>query len=60
MSAIPWPVFSNWSHEDRYAVLTFLRHIPALPHKIPEAVLTPNALDPGIMQTDVAYHDDAK
>jgi hypothetical protein len=60
MSAMPWPVFSNWTEEDRYAVLTFLRHVPAIPHKIPEAVLTPNALDPGLVQKDVSYHDDAK
>jgi hypothetical protein len=60
MSAMPWPVFSNWTEEDRYAVLTFLRHVPAIAHKIPEPVLTPNALDKGITQKDVSYHDDAK
>ena len=60
MSAMPWPVFSNWTEEDRYAVLTFLRRVPAIPHKIPEPVLTPNALSPGVVQYDVAYHDDEK
>jgi len=60
MSAMPWPVFSNWTEEDRYAVMTYLRHVPALKHKIPEPVLTPNDLGKGIIQRDVAYHDDEK
>ena len=59
-NAMPWAAFSNWTEEDRFAVMTFLRHIPAIPHKIPEPVLTPNTLDAGLIQKDVAYHDDAK
>ena len=60
MSAMPWPVFSNWSEEDRYAVLIYLRHIPAIKHKIPEPVLTPNNLDPGVVQRDITYRDEAE
>ncbi len=60
MSTMPWPVFSNWTEEDRYAVLVYLRNIPAISHKIPEPVLTPNDLGPGVVQRDVAYHDDEK
>lgn len=56
-SAMPWPVFSNWTEEDRYAVLVFLRHIPAIAHKIPEPVLTPSTLEPGTIQRDVPYRD---
>lgn len=60
LSAMPWAAFSNWTEEDRYAVVVYLRSIPAIKHKIPDAVLTPNTnLGPGVVQADVAYHDDA-
>ena len=32
---MPWAWFSNWTEEDRRAVLVYLRQIPALAHKIP-------------------------
>ena len=32
---MPWAWFANWSEEDRRAVLTYLRQIPAVAHKIP-------------------------
>jgi hypothetical protein len=34
--AMPWAPFSNWSEEDRYAVLTFLRNVKPFKHEIPE------------------------
>ena len=34
-TAMPWANFSNWTEEDRVAVLTYLRQIPAIAHKIP-------------------------
>ena len=32
---MPWAWFSNWTEEDRRAVLTYLRQVPAVAHKIP-------------------------
>ena len=34
--AMPWTAFSNWSEEDRYAVVTFLRCVKPVKHEIPE------------------------
>ena len=51
--AMPWAWFANWTEEDRVAVLTYLRQIPAIAHKIPpataEATMTydPTALEEG-------------
>jgi len=51
--AMPWAWFSNWTEEDRVAVLTYLRQIPAIAHKIPpptaEATMTydPTAIEEG-------------
>lgn len=35
-TAMPWPAFSNWTEEDRHAVLVYLRHIKPVRHQIPE------------------------
>jgi hypothetical protein len=35
---MPWAWVANWSEEDRRAVLTYLRQIPAVSHKIPPPV----------------------
>jgi hypothetical protein len=32
---MPWAWLSNWTEEDRVAVLTYLRQVPAVSHKIP-------------------------
>lgn len=32
---MPWAWVANWTEEDRRAVLTYLRQIPAIAHKIP-------------------------
>ena len=34
--AMPWSAFSNWSEEDRYAVLMFLRNVKPFKHEIPD------------------------
>jgi hypothetical protein len=44
---MPWAWFSNWTEEDRVAVLTYLRQIPAVSHKIPPPVTeAPMTYDP--------------
>ena len=35
---MPWPVFSNWTEEDRHAVVVYLRHLPLIRHQTPEPV----------------------
>ena len=32
---MPWAWFANWTEEDRRAVLTYLRQVPAVAHEIP-------------------------
>ena len=33
---MPWNAFSNWTEEDRHAVLTYLRHIKPIVHSVPD------------------------
>ena len=35
-TSMPWPTTANWSDEDLYAVITYLRHIPPVRHHIPD------------------------
>jgi hypothetical protein len=47
---MPWSAFSNWTEEDRHAVVVYLRHIPAFRNPTPEpvpgnAVKVPGAFD---------------
>jgi hypothetical protein len=58
LSAMPWPAFSNWTEEDRYAVVVFLRNIKPIRHRIPDADLTPQTLPAGVIQEDVTYKDE--
>ena len=32
---MPWPAFSNWTEEDRHAVVVYLRHTTPIAHRIP-------------------------
>ncbi|MEI6667745.1 MAG: c-type cytochrome [Acidobacteriota bacterium] len=34
--AMPWPGFSQWTDEDLYAVIAYLRHIKPVRHAIPD------------------------
>ena len=56
-TVMPWPFFSNWTEEDRHAVVVYLRHLKPVPHRIPEP--TPgNALTiPGAIEQDYAGKD---
>jgi mono/diheme cytochrome c family protein len=33
---MPWPAYSRWSEEDRHAVVTYLRTLKAIRHRIPD------------------------
>ena len=35
---MPWSVYANWSEEDLRAVLTYLRHLKPIAHRIPDLI----------------------
>lgn len=56
-TAMPWANFSNWTEEERHAVLVYLRHLPAIRHATPEPV-PGNAIPiPGAIEVDYAARD---
>ena len=56
-TVMPWATFSNWTEEDRHAVVTYLRHIPPVRHRIPDPDLTPVDLPQGILERDFGMKD---
>jgi mono/diheme cytochrome c family protein len=57
-TVMPWPQFSNWSEEDRHAVVVYLRHIKPVRHQIPEPELGHNTITiPGALEEDYAGKD---
>jgi len=56
-TVMPWASFSSWSEEDRHAVLTYLRHIPAVRHEIPEPDFTPVIHEEGVLERDYGAKD---
>jgi len=38
-TTMPWANFSNWTEEDRHAVVVYLRHLKPVRHAIPDPVL---------------------
>lgn len=56
-TAMPWAAFSNWTEEDRRAVLVYLRHVPAVHHEIPDPVRRPAAVPTGALEADYGGKD---
>ena len=56
-TVMPWPVFSNWTEEDRHAVVVYLRHLPAIRHEIPEPVPGNAITVPGAFEQDLVGKD---
>jgi hypothetical protein len=56
-TAMPWPVFSNWTEEDRHAVVVYLRHLKPLRHATPEPVPGNAITIPGAIEQDYAGTD---
>jgi hypothetical protein len=54
---MPWGAFSNWTEEDRRAVVVYLRHLPAVHHEIPEPTRRPVAIPPGALEADYGGKD---
>lgn len=48
---MPWANFSNWSEEERHAVVVYLRHLKPVRHQIPDPQLTPTTVpEPGALE----------
>jgi hypothetical protein len=56
-TTMPWANFSNWTEEDRHAVLVYLRHLKPVHNKIPDPIFTPNQFGTGAVQRDYAFKD---
>lgn len=56
-TAMPWGAFSNWTEEDRYAVVVYLRHLPAFHHEIPDPVTSPVHLPDSVIERDFGGKD---
>jgi len=56
-SAMPWANFSNWTEEDRHAVVVYLRHLKPVRHKIPDPTFAPADLGEGVVERDYAFKD---
>lgn len=56
-TAMPWSVFSNWTEEDRHAVVVYLRHLKAWRHQTPEPVLGNLLTVPGAFDQDYGAKD---
>jgi len=56
-SAMPWPVFSNWTEEDRHAVVVYLRHLKPIRHATPEPVRGNAITIPGAVEQDYGGKD---
>jgi mono/diheme cytochrome c family protein len=48
---MPWAAYSNFTEEDRHAVLIYLRHLKPVQHKIPDADTTQTSDDPHAVET---------
>jgi hypothetical protein len=56
-TVMPWANFSNWTEEDRRAVIAYLRHIPQVRHHIPDPVPGPAVTIPGAIEQDYGGKD---
>jgi len=56
-TAMPWPVFSNWTEEDRHAVVVYLRHLKPIRHATPEWVPGNAITIPGAIEQDYGGFD---
>jgi mono/diheme cytochrome c family protein len=56
-TTMPWANFSNWTEEDRHAVLVYLRHLKPVHQKIPDPVFAAEGLGRGVVQRDYAFKD---
>ncbi len=55
--SMPWAAYSNWTEEDRRAVLTYLRHLAPVAHRIPDPVASAPFMDPSAVEESY-FNDD--
>ena len=53
---MPWGSYTNWTEEDRHAVVVYLRHLKPVTHHVPEPVAA-SALAPGVIEEVYAGKD---
>jgi cytochrome c553 len=53
--AMPWDILSNWSEEDRRALVAYFKTLPPVPGRVPP----PRAPEPGDLAADTFYFGDA-
>ena len=56
-TTMPWASFSNWTEEDRHAVVVYLRNLPAVKHQTPEPSRAPADLPPDALEGIFALKD---
>jgi hypothetical protein len=49
-TVMPWADFSNWTEEDRHAVVVYLRHLPMVRHEIPSVDAAATLAIPGAIE----------
>jgi hypothetical protein len=54
---MPWPAYSNWTEEDRHAVVVYLRHSAPIVHRIPAAATAVTLTDPAAFEEDYGGKD---
>lgn len=52
-----WPALSQWTDEDMYAVIVYLRHTAPLVHRIPEPIANTGLTDPAAYEEDYGGAD---
>jgi cbb3-type cytochrome oxidase cytochrome c subunit len=56
-TVMPWAPFSNWTEEDRHAVVVYLRHLPAIRHETPDPGKAVSFSTPGVFEKAYAGKD---
>jgi hypothetical protein len=56
-TSMPWGAFSNWSEEDRHAVVVYLRHLPPIRHQTPEPVFGDAVAAHGAVEQESVWRD---
>jgi hypothetical protein len=54
---MPWPAYSNWTEEDRHAVVVYLRHTTPIAHRIPAPATAATLTDPAAFEEDYGGKD---
>jgi mono/diheme cytochrome c family protein len=49
-TVMPWANFSNWTEEDRHAVVVYLRSLPSVSHRIPDPEFEPASMPDGTVE----------